>query len=227
MEPGKYGIGEKIVRMSFKFDYGVYLITDDDCLQGASLLFSVEEALKGGVTLVQYRAKKSCGGRMYEEARILKELCSDYRVPLIINDRLDVAMAVGAAGVHIGQEDIPCAAARKILGSGYVIGVSAHNAAEAVRAAADGADYLGCGAVFGTHSKYDAVQIGLSGLEAVKKAVKIPVVGIGGINLDNYAAVLEAGADGAAVISGLLASGDIRRTAEAFAGIYSSRTGNK
>ena len=190
-------------------DYSIYLVTDEACLHGRPLLECVEEALAAGVTLVQYRAKAADGGVLYAEACRLKELCDKYNVPLIINDRLDIALAVGAAGVHLWQDDLPCAVARRLLGEDYIIGVSAHNPAEAVQAVSEGADYLGCGAVFGTATKHDVAKLGLENLRAIRKAVAVPMVGIGGITADNYAEVLATGADGAAIVSGILAQDDI------------------
>lgn len=198
-------------------DYSIYLVTDDGCLQGRALLDCVREALEGGVTLVQYRAKTASSAEMYAEALQLKELCDSFNVPLIINDRLDIAMAVGAAGVHLGQDDFPCAAARKILGEDYIIGVSAHNPAEAKAALQSGADYLGCGAVFGTVTKADVKKLGTEGLTAICREKGLPVVGIGGVTADNYREVRAAGADGAAIVSGILAQPDIRTTVEAIA----------
>lgn len=190
-------------------DYSIYLVTDEACLHGRPLLKCVEEALAAGVTLVQYRAKAADGGVLYAEACRLKELCDKYNVPLIINDRLDIALAVGAAGVHLGQDDLPCAVARRLLGEDFIIGVSAHNPAEAVQAVSEGADYLGCGAVFGTATKHDVAKLGLENLRAIRKAVAVPMVGIGGITADNYTEVLATGADGAAIVSGILAQDDI------------------
>ena len=198
-------------------DYSIYLVTDDGCLQGRALLDCVREALEGGVTLVQYRAKTASSAEMYAEALQLKALCDSFNVPLIINDRLDIAMAVGAAGVHLGQDDLPCAAARKILGEDYIIGVSAHNPAEAAEALQSGADYLGCGAVFGTATKADVKKLGTEGLAAICKAKGLPVVGIGGVTADNYREVRAAGADGAAIVSGILAQPDISATVRAIA----------
>lgn len=198
-------------------DYSIYLVTDDGCLQGRALIDCVREALEGGVTLVQYRAKTASSAEMYAEALQLKALCDSFNVPLIINDRLDIAMAVGAAGVHLGQDDLPCAAARKLLGEDYIIGVSAHNPAEARAALLCGADYLGCGAVFGTATKADVQKLGTDGLAAICKAKGLPVVGIGGVTADNYREVRAAGADGAAIVSGILAQPDIRATVEAIA----------
>ncbi|WP_337372980.1 thiamine phosphate synthase [Phascolarctobacterium succinatutens] len=198
-------------------DYSIYLVTDEGCLQGRALLDCVREALDGGVTLVQYRAKTASSAEMYAEALQLKALCDSFKVPLIINDRLDIAMAVGAAGVHLGQDDFPCAAARKILGEDYIIGVSAHNPAEAKAALQSGADYLGCGAVFGTATKADVKKLGTEGLTAICREKGLPVVGIGGVTADNYREVRVAGADGAAIVSGILAQPDIRTTVRAIA----------
>lgn len=198
-------------------DYSIYLVTDDGCLQGRALLDCVREALEGGVTLVQYRAKTASSAEMYAEALQLKALCDSFNVPLIINDRLDIAMAVGAAGVHLGQDDLPCAAARKLLGEDYIIGVSAHNPAEAKTALQSGADYLGCGAVFGTATKADVKKLGTEGLTAICREKGLPVVGIGGVTADNYREVRAAGADGAAIVSGILAQPDIRTTVRAIA----------
>lgn len=219
-------------------DYSIYLVTDDGCLQGRPLIDCVREALEGGVTLVQYRAKTASSAEMYAKALQLKALCDSFNVPLIINDRLDIAMAVGAAGVHLGQDDLPCAAARRILGEEYLIGVSAHNPAEARAALQSGADYLGCGAVFGTATKADVKKLGTEGLAAICREKErpysgrnllaaicwkkgLPVVGIGGVTADNYREVRAAGADGAAIVSGILAQPDIRATVKAIARISS------
>lgn len=217
MESGEPEAGGKGVLMKAQPDYSIYLVTDDGCLQGRALIDCVREALEGGVTLVQYRAKTASSAEMYNEALQLKALCDSFNVPLIINDRLDIAMAVGAAGVHLGQDDLPCAAARRILGEDYLIGVSAHNPAEAKSALQSSADYLGCGAVFGTATKADVKKLGTDGLAAICKAKGLPVVGIGGVTADNYREVRAAGADGAAIVSGILAQPDIRTTVRAIA----------
>jgi len=217
VESGEPEAGGKGVLMKAQPDYSIYLVTDDGCLQGRALIDCVREALDGGVTLVQYRAKTASSAEMYAEALQLKALCDSFNVPLIINDRLDIAMAVGAAGVHLGQDDLPCAAARKILGEDYIIGVSAHNPAEAKAALQSGADYLGCGAVFGTVTKADVKKLGTEGLTAICREKGLPVVGIGGVTADNYREVRAAGADGAAIVSGILAQPDIRATVRAIA----------
>lgn len=219
MESGEPEAGGKGVLMKAQPDYSIYLVTDDGCLQGRALIDCVREALEGGVTLVQYRAKTASSAEMYAEALQLKALCDSFNVPLIINDRLDIAIAVGAAGVHLGQDDLPCAAARKLLGEDYIIGVSAHNPAEAKTALQSGADYLGCGAVFGTATKADVKKLGTEGLTAICREKVLPVVGIGGVTADNYREVRAAGADGAAIVSGILAQPDIRATVRAIAKI--------
>lgn len=205
-----------------KIDYSIYLLTDDACLLGRPLLECVEQALRAGVTLLQYRSKYKDGGAMYQEALALKELCDRYDVPLIINDRVDVALAVGAAGVHVGQDDLPCSVVRQLVGPDFVIGVSAHNPEEARKAAADGADYLGCGAVFGTGTKAGVAKLGLERLRSIREAVTLPMVGIGGVKADNYAEVLATGADGAAIISGILAADDISAEVAKFVQVRSS-----
>ena len=210
-----------------RIDYSIYLLTDDECLKGRPLLPSVEEALQGGVTLVQYRSKFKDGGPMYEEALALKALCDRYDVPLIINDRVDVALAVGAAGVHVGQDDLPCAVVRALTGADFVIGVSAHNPEEARLAISAGADYLGCGAVFGTATKPGVAKLGLANLRAIRRVATRPMVGIGGVTSDNYGEVLSTGADGAAVISGILGADDIKAEVAKFVAVRNAEAGSK
>lgn len=200
-------------------NYNIYLVTDSNCIGERSLLECVEEALKGGVTLVQYRSKETDGGIMYKEALALRELCDKYQVPLIVNDRVDVALAVGAAGVHLGQDDLPCAAARKLVPENFIIGVSAHNVEEALAARKDGANYLGCGAVFGSQTKNNVSSLGLEKLKSIREAVDIPIVGIGGVTADNYAKVLETGANGAAIVNGILGAQDVKSETEKFVNI--------
>jgi len=202
--------------MKAKIDYSIYLVTDEVALKGRPLLPVVEEALQGGVTLVQYRNKNAEGGKLYREALALKELCDKYNVPLIIDDRLDIAIAVGAAGVHIGQEDIPCNIARQVLGDDYIIGVSAHNPEEARKAIVDGADYLGCGAVYATTTKAKVTALGLDGLAEIRKAVDIPMVGIGGVDLTNVKDVLATGVEGAAIVRAILGAEDVTATTQEF-----------
>ncbi len=189
----------------------LYLVTDEYCLPpGRNLFDALEEALQAGVTLVQYREKNGPGKGMLEKARKLIVLCHKYNVPLLVNDRLDIALLSGADGVHLGQDDIPVAEARRLTGEDFLIGATAHNVEEALAAEAAGADYLGCGAVFATHTKKDTVPLGLDGLQAIRKAVRIPIVGIAGITTENHQQVLGTGADGVAVVSGILGAECIR-----------------
>lgn len=202
--------------MKAKIDYSIYLVTDEIALKGRELLPVVEEALQGGVTLLQYRNKNAEGGKLYEEALALKKLCDKYNVPLIIDDRLDIAVAVGAAGVHIGQVDIPCKIARQVLGDDYIIGVSAHNPQEAQQAIDDGADYLGCGAVYATTTKAKVTALGLDGLAAIRRAVQVPMVGIGGVDLSNAKDVLSVGVEGIAIVRAILGAEDVTATTQEF-----------
>lgn len=197
-------------------DYSVYLVTDRDILGDRDLLTAVEQALKGGVTMLQLREKTASSRDFYQLAVRMKELAAAYRVPLIINDRLDIALAADADGLHVGQEDLPVAVARRILGPGKILGYSVSTITEAICGERNGADYLGAGPVYTTGSKADAGSpIGVVGLRQIKEGVTIPVVGIGGIGVANILDVKEAGADGASVISAIMGSRDPRRAASA------------
>lgn len=202
-----------------ELDYSVYLVTDTGSLHGRNFAECIEAALQGGITLLQYRDKDADSRTMFERALLLKKLCTAYKVPLLINDRLDIAQAVQADGVHLGQSDLPVAVARKILGGQAVIGASVHNVFEAKQAIADGADYLGCGAVFGTTTKNDAGYLGLAGLQNIRQAVTVPIVGIGGVNCSNFKQVLQTGVQGAAIISGILAVDNIAAEVRKFTAI--------
>lgn len=196
-------------------DYSLYLVTDQEILLGRDLLSCVQEALAGGVTVVQMRGKNLSGRDFYELAVKLKELCRQYHVPFIINDRLDMMLAVDADGLHIGQEDLPANIARRLIGTNKILGYSAANADEALCGAAF-ADYLGAGPVFPTGSKHDAGEpIGTLGLQAIKQAVPLPVVAIGGINRDNLQEIHFSGADGIAVISAILGQDNIAAASRA------------
>lgn len=203
-------------KMKLKIDYSVYLVTDTGFLQGRDFAACIEAALKGGVTLLQYRDKNADSRVLLERALLLKKMCAVYHVPLLINDRLDIALAVQADGVHVGQSDLPVTVVRRLLGEQAVIGASAHNPEEARQALADGADYLGCGAVFGTTTKNDAGYLGLDGLQSIRQAVTAPLVGIGGVNSTNFEQVLQTGVNGAAIVSGILAADDIEAEVRKF-----------
>ena len=191
----------------------LYLCTDRVLLGKKTLVEAVEAAISGGVTIVQLREKNVSAKEFFFIAKELLCVTRLHKIPLIINDRLDIALAAGADGVHLGQDDVPPAVARIIAGKDFIIGVSAHNAEEAVKAEKEGADYIGSGAVFQTGTKADAGVIGPLGLAAVVNAVKIPVIGIGGINALNIVEVKKTGAAGAAVISAVLSKADIKGAA--------------
>ena len=197
-------------------DYRVYLVTDTVYFNDDNIWNKMEAALRGGVTLVQYRDKTQESRVLYERAVKMKALCDKYNVPMLVDDRADIAFAVGAAGVHVGQSDLPAEVARRMLGADAIIGVSAHNAEEALAAEAAGADYLGCGAVYPTGTKKDTSVIGVKGLKAIRAVTKLPFVGIGGVTLANYSDVLNAGADGAAIVSSILSADDIESTVQKF-----------
>lgn len=193
----------------------LYAVTDRTWLKpGEQLEQPVEELLKAGVTCVQLREKQAEDALILEEARILKELCGRYRVPLIINDRPDLAKAVKADGVHVGLSDMGIEKARALLGEDYIIGGSAHNVREALEAQKAGADYIGCGAVFGSSTKSDVTALPHEELKAICQAVDIPVVAIGGIHEGNIAQLAGTGIDGVAVVSALFAKEDKRAAAE-------------
>lgn len=200
--------------MDLKSALKLYLITDRRFLKGRSLTESVEAAILGGVTIVQVREKDVSSRQFYDIAASVKQVTDYYKVPLIINDRIDIAQAVDAAGVHLGQSDLHMLDARRILGPGKIIGISAGNILEAAEAERNGADYLGIGAVYPTGSKNDADIVGLEGLRDVASSVAIPSVAIGGINSSNVREIFGAGVDGISVISAILDKEDIRKAAQ-------------
>ena len=196
-----------------EFDCRLYLVTDEALLRGRDLCQCVREAIAGGVTMVQLREKDASSLSFFESAKRVKGVTDDGNVPFIINDRLDIALAVDADGLHIGQDDLPLLTARKILGPDKLLGVSVCTVAEALLAREQGADYLGVGAMFPTPSKLDAQHVTLATLKAIKASVDIPVVAIGGINLGNVESVMSSGVDGVAVISAILQADDCRYAA--------------
>lgn len=197
-----------------KIDYSLYLVTDRKLLGERDLVQSIEQAIQGGVSLVQLREKSVSSREFLELAFRVKEITSRYKIPLIINDRLDIALAVEADGLHVGQDDLPMLKARELLGPDKIIGVSARTLAEALLAQEQGADYLGVGAIFKTSTKTDALEVSLEQLESIKKAVSIPVVAIGGINLENVQQVMATGVDGVSVVSAILAQDNISMAAK-------------
>jgi len=187
----------------------LYLVTDEALAGGRSLTDIIRRAVGGGVTCVQLRAKTASSRALLAQARELVALLRPMGVPLIVNDRLDIALAADADGLHVGQDDLPCAVARRLVRPAFCIGVSVSTVAEALAAEAEGADYLGVSPVFDTPTKRDTpAATGLDGLRAIRAATRLPLVGIGGINAGNSAAVRTAGADGIAVVSAILAAED-------------------
>jgi thiamine-phosphate pyrophosphorylase len=190
-------------------DWSVYVIADRKAATDRPILDLVRAAIRGGATVVQLREKAATTREMVELGRALHELTAAAHIPLIINDRLDVTLAVGAEGVHLGVDDMPVALARQILGPERIIGASPETIEGARQVERDGAGYLGVGDLYGTPSKGDAGQpIGLEGLSRVVAAVSIPVVAIGGVRSENAAAAIEAGAAGVAVISAVIGAKD-------------------
>jgi thiamine-phosphate pyrophosphorylase len=204
-------------------DYSLYLVTDRRWLGGKSLDKAVEEAIQGGVTVVQLREKDVSSREYLEIAKRVKAVTDRYKIPLIINDRIDIAFACDAEGIHLGSDDLSIAVARAILGSGKIVGASAATLEEALVLEAEGADYLGIGAVFPTGTKTDADRVTLEELASMKSAVHIPVVAIGGIDAKNVDSVIRTGVDGVAIVSAIMAQGDILGAARNMAGRLKAR----
>lgn len=199
----------------------LYAVTDRSWLNGQTLYEQVEQALKGGVTLVQLREKGLGAEQFLQEARQIQQLCHRFGVPLIINDSIEVALAVDADGVHLGQDDANAAQARQLLGKDKIIGVSAHNVQEALQAVQDGADYLGSGAVFGSGTKTNVSTLPMQTLREICSAVPIPVVAIGGITEQNLQQLSGTGIAGAAVVSAIFAQENIEEAAIRLRGLLS------
>ena len=178
----------------------LYAVTDRAWVGRQTLYEQVEAALQGGVTCVQLREKQLDADAFLAEARDIRDLCRRYGVPFIINDNLDIAVACGADGVHVGQDDMPVEEVRRRVGDAMIVGVSAHNVEEALRAQAGGADYLGAGAVFGTSTKHNVTALSFDTLRNICGAVDIPVVAIGGIGAKNIPLLRGSGVDGVAVV---------------------------
>ena len=195
------------------FDYTLYLVTDRQLMSCDSLTEAVEQAILGGCTMIQLREKELPSLEFYNQAVAVKQVTERYHIPLIINDRIDIAMAVQAAGVHIGQHDLPAATVRKVIGENMLLGVSASSIAEAIQAQQDGADYLGVGAMFPTGTKTDADSVSMEKLQKIRTAVSLPIVVIGGINKGNAGRFKPMGIDGLAVVSAIIAQSDIKAAA--------------
>ena len=194
-------------------DLMLYAVTDRSWLGGETLRSQVERALKGGATFIQLREKELDEGDFLEEAKEIQKLCREYHVPFVINDNVEIAAAIGADGVHVGQSDMEAGDVRRRLGPDKIIGVSAQTAEQALRAQEHVADYLGVGAVFPTGSKADATEVSRETLEEICRAVDIPVIAIGGIGRENVMELKGSGICGIAVISSIFAQKDIEAAA--------------
>ena len=202
-------------------DLSLYLVTDksDDV---EKFLKTIEEAIKGGVSVVQIREKTAETLDFYNLALKVKEITSKYNVPLIINDRVDVALAIDADGVHVGQTDMPCDVTRKLIGENKILGVSASTITEAQKAQEDGADYIGTGAVFPTATKDDAPSITKEDLKNVVDSIDIPVVAIGGITLENASKLNDTGIAGLSVVSAIMSADNPKKASEELLNIFNS-----
>lgn len=214
--------------MKRKIDYSVYLVTDSELKSTKTIEEAIEKAILGGTTLVQLREKNIESLDFYNEALRVKYICDKYNVPLIINDRFDICLAVNADGVHIGQSDIPAHIARKLLGKGKILGVSATSLAEAIKAKDDGADYLGIGAMFATETKTNAKIVTKEELNQIVKNVDLPIVIIGGINEKTIPYFDDTNIDGVAVVSAIIAREDVMAAAKNIKSLFfKNRTKSK
>ena len=194
--------------------FDLYVVTDSDLSKGRTDAEVARLAYEGGADAVQLRMKHSDGREMLEQALEIRKVADEYCRFFFVNDRVDIALASGADGVHLGQSDIPLEVARDLMGEPAIIGISVDNVEQAVAAAEGGADYIGIGAIFNTSTKPDAKQgVGLGAIYEIRQAVDIPIVAIGGINRGNIQDVVRAGADAAAVVSAVVAQDDIRSAA--------------
>lgn len=192
----------------------LYLVTDSRWTYSENLAEQVEKAIIGGVTAVQYREKNLNQKEYMKTAFEIKKICNKYKVPFIINDSPVLAREIGADGVHVGQNDAPVDQARLLLGDDKIIGTSAHNVEEALKAQEDGADYIGVGAVFGSKTKTDVFSMNPEKLNVIADSVNIPVVAIGGVNEENIHMLCNSNISGIAVISAILAKNDVKKAAE-------------
>jgi len=202
-------------------DLSLYLVTDNSDDE-EKFLKTIEEAILGGVTVVQIREKTADTLDFYNLAVKVKEITTKYDVDLIINDRVDVALAIDADGVHVGQSDMPCDITRKLIGEDKILGVSAATIEEAKKAENDGADYIGTGAVFPTSTKDDAPSITKQDLIDIVKSINIPVVAIGGITLENASELKDTGIAGLSVVSAIMGADNPKKASEELLNIFNS-----
>ena len=198
-------------------DFRLYVITGEKFHPGRNYVEVMEEAIRGGADCIQLREKNKTKKELLEMARRLRELTDRYAVPFIVNDHVDIALAVNADGVHLGQDDLPLEEARRILGPDKMIGISTHKLEEALAAERTGADYIGVGPVFPTDTKEDVVDpVGIQYVDEVVRNISIPFVAIGGIKLHNVDEVLQAGAQRICIVSAVVGADDVRGAAQAF-----------
>ncbi|WP_297456711.1 thiamine phosphate synthase [Persephonella sp.] len=201
----------------------LYVITDEKLLEGKNVAKAVEEAILGGADIIQYRAKNKSSREIYQEATQIKKICDKYNKPLIINDKVDIALAVDADGVHVGQDDLDVEVVRKLIGFDKILGLSTKNIEQVEEANKLPVDYIGFGSIFPTGTKEDAQ---LAGLEQLKKAIEIsiqPVVAIGGINEENLQSVLDTGCENVAVVSAVFKNENIKQNAKRLKEILSKK----
>ena len=203
-------------------DYSVYLVTDRRNKTDEEFLNIIEDAIKGGTTIVQLREKTASTKEFYELALRVKKITSRYGVPLLINDRIDIALAVDSEGVHIGQDDMPADIAREIIGDDKILGVSASTVEEAKKAEMDSADYIGSGAVFPTATKDDADSVSKEELKEIVDSIDIPVVAIGGITVKNANTLKGSGIAGFSVVSAIMSAEDPKEASRKLKEIYLS-----
>ena len=206
--------------MKSNADYTLYLVTDRSIMTTKKLETAVEQAILGGCTVVQLREKDCSSLDFFHHAIKIKEVTDKYQVPLIINDRIDIALAVDAAGVHIGQDDMPARVARRLIGDKKILGVSASNFEQAMKAYKDGADYLGIGAMYTTDTKTDAKLTSIDELMKIRKQIPLPIVVIGGIKKENASQFIDIGVDGLAVVSAVISQVDIKKAAIELKGLF-------
>lgn len=199
--------------MKPNIDYSVYLVTDRDLMSTETIEEAITQAIAGGTTLIQLREKECSSLDFYNTAVKVKAICDKNNIPLLINDRLDIAMAVDAAGVHVGQSDLPASVVRRIIGEDKIIGVSAGTLENAVKAEKDGADYIGVGAMYATGTKKDAKPTSIETLKKIRANVNIPIVVIGGINKERVKDFEGTGIDGLAIVSAIIAQKNIKKAA--------------
>lgn len=221
-QPTRFAIDETVIARNLvmkqsqrdRLDWRLCFIADSEAAAGKDILQLIAEAVAGGATIVQLRGKNWTGREFLDTALKAVRLLGSKKIPLIINDRVDIALACEADGVHLGQDDIPLSYAREILGKDRIIGISVSTPAEAKTAEKSGADYVGAGPVFSTFSKQDVGPVlGIEGLRAIREKTKLPILAIGGISQTNVSDVISAGADGVAVISAITLAANPKREA--------------